>query len=125
MSTVQKTQGKAKPATKPATTTKPATKPATTTATPWTVVAYIVAYINAALATKGETYYHSAMAYHKATTFPRERNNATRAELMLAKEGDKMHDRVKAVFKAHATNVLASGNKDGQAVFDIYRIATK
>lgn len=124
MTTVQKTQSKAKQASKaPSKASKAPSKDTTATVSQWSIVAYIVAYIDEALQTKGETYYRSANSNHKATVFPRERNTPTRLELLKANEGDTVHARVKEIFKQHASGLLKSGNKDGQAVYDIYRMS--
>lgn len=95
------------------TTTKPrAAKKAT--ATVFSLAAYVVAEINKRLAEKGETYYTSALDYHKGrkTVFPRSDAHKT-----LTKEA------VDKVLTKHDKRVLASGHADGQAVFDLYMIS--
>jgi hypothetical protein len=59
-------------------------------------------------------YYTSAHAYHKriGTVFPRARNDAVRLAL-TEKECDEVLD-------MHGKGILPSGNKIGQAMFDIW-----
>ncbi len=100
----------AKTAAKPAakTTAKPVAKTATSGAS-------IVAMIVEGIAKRIESpYYKTAIAYHarNKTTFPRARNNETRAAL-------KAED-VAQVFDQHDKKILASGNAKGQAMFDVY-----
>lgn len=118
-----KTQTIAKPAAKTVaktaakTTAKPvaktAAKPAAKTATSGT--ASLIATIVEGIAKRIESpYYKTAIAYHarNKTTFPRARNNETRAAL-------KVED-VAQVFEMHDKKILASGNAKGQAMFDVY-----
>ena len=117
-----KTQTIAKPAAKttakPAakTATKPATKPAAKTAQAPSIVAMIVEGIAKRIESP---YYKTAIAYHarNKTTFPRARNNETRAAL-------KVED-VAQVFDQHDKKILASGNTKGQAMFDVYMMQAK
>lgn len=62
----------------------------------------------------GSKFYARAIQYHKqaGTVFPRARNNERRAAL---KEED-----VTEVFRQHDAHILAAGNGNGQAMFDVY-----
>lgn len=82
----------------------------------FSLIAFIVAGIEAR---KTSAFYKSAFAYHKKakTAFPRERNNAAR--LALTKEA------CDAVFSMHDKMILASGNKDAQAMLDAYMSKAK
>lgn len=101
--TIVKTTSKKAAAKTPA---KVAAKPASVVAT---VVKEVAARIEA-----GSAYYNRAMQYHLAvgTAFPRARNAARIAAL-------KVED-VAEVMRQHDARILAAGNGNGQAVFDIY-----
>ena len=62
----------------------------------------------------GSRYYMRALQYHKqaGTVFPRARHNERRAAL-------KAED-VTEVFRQHDAHILAAGNGNGQAMFDVY-----
>ena len=96
----------AKPVAKPA--AKQAQKPAGANIT-GAIVEGIAKRIEA-----GSKFYARAMQYHKqaGTVFPRARNNETRAAL-------KAED-VTEVFRQHDAHILAAGNGNGQAMFDVY-----
>lgn len=78
-----------------------------------TITALIVTGIADRIA-KGSRFYANALAYHaKAkTSFPRARNNERRAALNA--------DKVAEVMRQHDAQVLAAGNGDAQAMFDVY-----
>lgn len=65
----------------------------------------------------GSRYYMRALQYHKqaGTVFPRARHNERRAAL-------KVED-VQTVFDQHDKRILAAGNGNGQAMFDIYMMS--
>lgn len=65
----------------------------------------------------GSRYYMRALQYHKqaGTVFPRARHNERRAAL-------KVED-VQTVFDQHDKHILAAGNGNGQAMFDIYMMS--
>ena len=65
----------------------------------------------------GSKFYARAMQYHKqaGTAFPRARNNERRAAL-------KAED-VTEVFRQHDAHILAAGNANGQAMFDVYMMS--
>ncbi len=67
----------------------------------------------------GSKFYARAMQYHKqaGTAFPRARNNERRAAL-------KAED-VTEVFRQHDAHILAAGNANGQAMFDVYMMQAK
>ena len=78
----------------------------------------VIAMIVEGIAKRIESpFYKTALAYHarNKTTFPRARNNETRAAL-------KVED-VAQVFEMHDKKILASGNAKGQAMFDVYMMA--
>ena len=108
MTQAQKTLAKpaAKQTQKPA--TKPAAKPAAANIT-GAIVEGIAKRIEA-----GSKFYARAIQYHKqaGTVFPRARNNERRASL-------KAED-VTEVFRQHDAHILAAGNGNGQAMFDVY-----
>ena len=101
----------AKPAAKA--TVKPAAKPAAANITGANITGAIVEGI-AKRIEAGSKFYARAMQYHKqaGTVFPRARNNETRAAL-------KAED-VTEVFRQHDAHILAAGNANGQAMFDVY-----
>ena len=111
MTQVQITKPAAKPAAKPA--TKPAAKPAGANIT-GAIVEGIAKRIEA-----GSKFYARAMQYHNqaGTVFPRARNNERRASL-------KAED-VTEVFRQHDAHILAAGNANGQAMFDVYMMQAK
>ena len=101
------------------TTTKPARKTAakkTTAAKPFSLIAYVAEQVAARLS---KPYYKTALAYHKraATKFPRERIDEVRKAL-TKEDADK-------VFDKHDKGILPSGDKVGQACFDIYMLSLK
>ena len=65
----------------------------------------------------GSKFYARAIQYHKqaGTVFPRARHNERRAAL---KEED-----VTEVFRQHDAHILAAGNGNGQAMFDVYMMS--
>ena len=65
----------------------------------------------------GSKFYARAIQYHKqaGTVFPRARHNERRAAL-------KVED-VTEVFRQHDAHILAAGNGNGQAMFDVYMMA--
>ena len=67
----------------------------------------------------GSKFYARAIQYHKqaGTVFPRARNNERRASL-------KAED-VTEVFRQHDAHILAAGNGNGQAMFDVYMMQAK
>jgi hypothetical protein len=117
----------AKPAAKPAAkaTVKPAAKPAAKQAAKPAAkpaVANITGAIVEGIAKRieaGSKFYARAMQYHKqaGTAFPRARNNERRAAL-------KAED-VTEVFRQHDAHILAAGNANGQAMFDVYMMQAK
>ena len=109
----------AKPAAKPV--AKQAQKPAAKAAQA-PAVANITGAIVEGIAKRieaGSKFYARAMQYHKqaGTVFPRARNNETRAAL-------KAED-VTEVFRQHDAHILAAGNANGQAMFDVYMMQAK
>lgn len=92
---------------------KAAAKPEANAAAVPTITALIVTGIADRIA-KGSRFYANALAYHaKAkTSFPRARNNERRAALNA--------DKVAEVMRQHDAQVLAAGNGDAQAMFDVY-----
>lgn len=65
----------------------------------------------------GSKFYARAIQYHKqaGTVFPRARNNERRAALKA--------DDVTEVFRQHDAHILAAGNGNGQAMFDVYMMS--
>ena len=65
----------------------------------------------------GSKFYARAIQYHKqaGTVSPRARNNERRAAL-------KAED-VTEVFRQHDAHILAAGNANGQAMFDVYMMS--
>ena len=127
MSQVQITKPAAKQAQKPATkpaakqAQKPATKPAAKQAqkpTGANITGAIVEGVSKRIEA-GSKFYARAIQYHKqaGTVFPRARNNERRAAL---KEED-----VTEVFRQHDAHILAAGNGNGQAMFDVYMMHAK
>ena len=105
----------AKPATQKAGAVKAASKPQKATQAP--AVANVAGAIVEGIAKRieaGSKFYARAMQYHKqaGTVFPRARNNERRASL-------KAED-VTEVFRQHDAHILAAGNANGQAMFDVY-----
>ena len=111
MSQVQITKTAPKTAAKPV--AKPVAKPAVANIT-GAIVEGIAKRIEA-----GSKFYARAMQYHKqaGTVFPRARNNERRAAL-------KAED-VTEVFRQHDAHILAAGNANGQAMFDVYMMQAK
>lgn len=109
--TIVKTPAKKVAAKTPAKT--PAKTTAKTTAKPASVVSLIVKEV-AARIEAGSAFYTRALQYHAAakTVFPRARNAARIAAL-------KAED-VTEVMRQHDAKILAAGNGNGQAVFDVY-----
>ncbi len=97
---------------KPTAAKKQATKPDTLTG----LVAFIVEGIASRVA-KGSPYYARANSYHAQmkTMFPRAKTAAARAALT--------QERAEKIFSMHDARILPSGNLDGQAMYDIYRVA--
>ena len=92
--------------------TKPATKQAATKQAA-NITGAIVEGVSKRIEA-GSKFYARAIQYHKqaGTVFPRARNNERRAAL---KEED-----VTEVFRQHDAHILAAGNGNGQAMFDVY-----
>ena len=70
-------------------------------------------------------YYRRAAEYHKAqrTVFPRAANNAMRSELFGASvAAEKAKGNAQAIIARCAAGTLASGARDGQALYDAMRI---
>lgn len=82
------------------------------------VSAFVITGIQTRL-DKGSNFYKTALDYHRKllTAFPRARNNATRAALTM--------EQATEVFNQHDKFILSSGNKEGQAMFDVFMMDRK
>lgn len=84
--------------------------------------ALLAACLAGKFGTMAKAYYHRAGTYHKkaGTVFPRPRNAGT-IDAMLGEGREKANAKAQEIVKRAASGILAAGDAEGQALYDMMR----